>query len=70
MGNFDATSVEISSGLRAVLASFTSVGMSSVESVFPQDEQKRAPGGYSVPQQEQRAMRMIASKSNAQRQST
>src|ERR1039458_4882072 len=57
----DDTSVGISSGLSAVVASFSSVVMSSVDTVLPQDEQKRAKGGSSVPQALQRAMETNAS---------
>lgn len=58
---FDETSVGISSGLRGVAASLSDVGMSSVDTVLPHDEQKRARGGSSVPQELQRAILTNAS---------
>jgi hypothetical protein len=45
----DEISVGTSSGLSAVAASSTSVGMSSVDTVFPHAEQNRAWEGSSVP---------------------
>jgi hypothetical protein len=47
----DEISVDISSGLSAVVASSSSVGMLSVDIVLPHLEQNRASGGSSVPQE-------------------